>query len=459
MKTFINTIRSFKKLIKKIKLIRTSLDINTLEVVKKSSSSLLVKMIGLIAGFVISIFLGRTIGPEGLGIINLSSRIIDLILVFTLFGMDNVVRKETAIAFERKDWQHIANTIYTSLCLNIPFALLISFILIFLAPWISEYLFIETKLTVPLTIFIILIVPQVFSRILASGINGFRKIWQSNLVNATFSSLVTLIGLSLLLLNDIKITIINTAIIYGIGRLSTSIIIGLYWRHLFSFKDLKLVMLTKPMLKVALPLLIVSSTSLIVSSADTVMLGLLSDISEVGLYNVGLRLGMVTSILHIITMSSLTPKVASLYHENKITELQTMVQRITMGLGVIGLIFLIIYILFGNYFLSFWGAEFGEAYWILILIAIAQFVNVSSGATGTILIMTGNEKAVGYLTSFTAFLNIVLNFILIPRFGGLGAAISTGATLIFQNIIQFVLVKRKVGIYTIAFKSIKLLKK
>ena len=278
-------------------------------------------------------------------------------------------------------------------------------------------------------------------------------------MNATFSSLVTLIGLSLLLLNDIKITIINTAIIYGIGRLSTSIIIGLYWRHLFSFKDLKLVMLTKPMLKVALPLLIVSSTSLIVSSADTVMLGLLSDISEVGLYNVGLRLGMVTSILHIITMSSLTPKVASLYHENKITELQTMVQRITMGLGVIGLIFLIIYILFGNYFLSFWGAEFGEAYWILILIAIAQFVNVSSGATGTILIMTGNEKAVGYLTSFTAFLNIVLNFILIPRFGGLGAAISTGATLIFQNIIQFVLVKRKVGIYTIAFKSIKLLKK
>jgi O-antigen/teichoic acid export membrane protein len=441
--------------IKKIKLIRTSLDVNTLEVVKKSSSSLIVKMIGLIAGFGISIVLGRNIGPEGLGIINLATRIIDLILIFTLFGMDNVIRKEIAIAFERKDWQHIANTIYTSLRLNIPFALLISIILIFVAPWVSEYLFNETKLTVPLTIFIVLLVPQVFSRILASGINGFRKIWQSNLVDATFSYLVTLLGLSILLLNDIRITIINTAIIYGIGRLSTSLIIGLYWRYLFRFKDLKRVMLTKPMLKVALPLLIVSSTSLIASSADTVMLALMSDISEVGLYNVALRLGMMTSILHVITMSSLTPKVASFYHENKIIALQTMVQKITLGLGAIGLISLIIFILFGDYFLSFWGSEFEEAYWILILIASAQFINISSGATGTILIMTGNEKVVGYLTSFTALLNIFLNFILIPKFGGLGAAIGTGATLIIQNIIQFILVKRKVGIYTIEFKSIK----
>ncbi|MDC9724260.1 MAG: hypothetical protein PSN34_16035 [Urechidicola sp.] len=55
-----------------------SLDEHTLEVVKKSSSSLIVKIIGMIAGFLLSIFLGRTLGADGLGVINLSNSLINI---------------------------------------------------------------------------------------------------------------------------------------------------------------------------------------------------------------------------------------------------------------------------------------------------------------------------------------------------------------------------------------------
>ena len=48
----------------------SKLDVHTLEVVKKSISSIIVKLLGVIIVIGLSVFLARTIGAEGLGLIN-----------------------------------------------------------------------------------------------------------------------------------------------------------------------------------------------------------------------------------------------------------------------------------------------------------------------------------------------------------------------------------------------------
>jgi O-antigen/teichoic acid export membrane protein len=181
------------------------------------------------------------------------------------------------------------------------------------------------------------------------------------------------------------------------------------------------------------------------------MLGLLSNSREIGFYSVAAKLGTLTSFFHLISISSLTPKIASLFHENKLKELETMVQQVTKGLGAIGVLSVLIYFFLGNQILSLWGTEFKEAYWILIIIAFGQLVNLGTGATGMILQMTNNERALGYLTLSTAILNVSLNYVLVPLYGGLGASIATAMTLILQNVIQIILVKKKLGILTINF--------
>lgn len=428
----------------------SSLDIHTLEVIKKSSASIIVKVLGLAAGFGTSIILGRTIGPEGLGVINLSTKVVTLIMIFASLGMDNVVRKEVAIAFERKDWQHVANTIFTALRINIPIALSISLILIFFTPWLTENFFEDPRLEIPLIIYLAVMVPQVISKIFASGINGFRKIWQSNLVDATLSSVITLLGLGILLLLDIEITIINAAILYAIGRISVTFTVGLYWRRLFQFKGSKTLQ-SKPMLKVALPLLLVTSTSVIAASADTIMLGWLSSTKEVGLYSVALRLGLLSNIFLMISVSTLAPKIASLYAEKKKKELEKMIQQVTKGLFILGLAVLVGYVLLGKFILNFWGDEFVTSYAILIIITMGQFVNVSTGSTGVILMMTGFEKNLSRITLTALALNIILNLILIPHYGAAGAAIATTSTVILENILKVILVRTKTGISTIPF--------
>ncbi|MEN8126154.1 MAG: oligosaccharide flippase family protein, partial [Bacteroidota bacterium] len=174
----------------------------------------------------------------------------------------------------------------------------------------------EPELKVPLIISLLILVPQILSRIFASGVNGFRKIWQSSLVNDTLSTAVVGLGILVLLLLNIEITVINIAILYAIARVTVTATVGLYWRSLFRFKG-KRTMQTWPMLKVAVPLLIVSSTALIANNADTIMLGWLGNAREMGLYSVAARLGLLTSFFHLLTVSTLSPKIASLYSDKK----------------------------------------------------------------------------------------------------------------------------------------------
>lgn len=426
----------------------SKLDIHTLEVVKKSSSSMLVKITGMIAAFSISVILGRALGPEGLGIINLSTKIIAFILIFIMLGMDTVVRKEVAIAFERKDWQHIGNMIFTSLRVISLLAIGISVILIVTANWLSKKFFNEPELYLPLLVFSVLLIPQAISRIFESGLIGYRKIWQSNLLNETLSLIVVALGLGVMFVLNVQITIPYVLLLYGIGRITVLVSVLIYWNLISQFKGKRFVK-TKSMLRVGIPLLIVSSTALIASSADTIMLGLLSTSREIGFYTVAAKLGTLTSFFHLISISSLTPKIASLFHANKLKELQTMVQHVTKGLGVIGIFSVLIYFFLGDQILGLWGAEFKQAYWILIIIASGQLVNLGTGGTGMILQMTNHERALGYITLSTAILNVSLNFMLIPLYGGLGAAVATTLTLVLQNIIQLVLVKKKLDILTI----------
>ncbi|MEN2283875.1 oligosaccharide flippase family protein [Algoriphagus sp. SE2] len=435
-------------MISKIKSRIKGLDVNTKEVVNKSGWSMIVKIVGLIAGFLVSIFLGRTLGAEGLGVLNLSTKIIGVIMVFSLLGINTVVLKNISISFENKNWNEVANTIFSAFWITFPISILFSILLFSISPWLSISVFQEPELYIPLAIASIALIFQVQSRIFSSGINGFRKIWQSNLTNDTLSYGVILIGLILFYFFDIQISLVNVAILYGVSRLIVLLTVGTYWRTIFHFKG-KRSFLGTPMLKVGLPLLLVSAGSLISSNADAVMLGWLSSAKEVGFYSVAAKLGLMTSFFHMVTVSTLSPKIASLYQLDKIKELELMVQKVTKVLIFIGLASVFVFIVFGKFVLNLWGSEFQTAYIPLIIITIGQLFNIGTGATGIILIMTGFEKIVGRIVLIFALLNLVLNYLLIPMYGAIGAALATAITLAFENILKYFLLKMKLSINTI----------
>jgi len=423
----------------------SKLDIHTKEVIKKSVSSSLVKIGGMVFGLGVSIFLGRMLGAEGLGIINLSNRIVSLFLILGLLGMRQVLVKNIAIGYSRKDWQFIGDSMFTTYWLNGGFTLILSLLLILAAPWIANTIFSDSRLIFPLTIALVVMVPQVFSRIFSSGLIGFRKIWQSNLVDQTMSIVIVGILLFIFWLFNYTITINLVALFYGIGRLVVTTSMWFYWKKLFQHKQ-KNRLIIRVLLKTALPLLIVSITNVITTSSSPILLGWLGNAKQVGLFSVAARLALLTSFFLQVTGSALSPKIAALYANGQKKELEKMVHKITGGLFFIAILSVIIFVTLGSPILSVWGNEFKEAYWILVILSIGQFFNISTGATGITLMMCGKEKILSKIKILELISNLLLNYFLILYYQAVGAAIAIAFNLIFLTILQLIIVKKELNI-------------
>src|SRR5690554_1317989 len=355
------------------------LDEHTLEVLKKSLASTFVKVIGLIIGLFLSVFLGRTLGAEGLGIINLSNRIVYMLAVIVLLGMRDVIVKEIAIAFNKKDYLHIGNVMQTTYWINGVFALIITIPLILIAPWLSESVFNEPRLTFPLVISLVALVPYVFSYLFASALVGARKIWQSNLVDQTLSILVTTLLLVIIWLAKCDITINNVAISYAIGKAVVTISIGIYWGRIYKYNR-KADFIPRSLIKVSIPLFLSTSAAIVITNVDAIFLAGLSNTADVGLYTVAVRVAFLTSFFLQVTNASVSPKIAALYEIGKIDEIEKMIQRVTTGLLVIGFVPVLIFVFFGNYILQLWGNEFTDAHIILIILSVGQLFNIGTGA-------------------------------------------------------------------------------
>ena len=68
--------------------------------------------------------------------------------------------------------------------------------------------------------------------------------------------------------------------------------------------------------------------------------------------------------------------------------------------------------------------------------------NVFFGSVIYILDMTGKQNVSRNILLFTAVVNIVLNWYLIPIYGIKGAAIATAISILFWNIIGIIYVKK-----------------
>lgn len=438
-------------MLQKLKYIYANLDIHSIEVIKKSFSSMIVKISGMIIGLIVSVALARLLGAEGFGIINLASKIVAIITILGLLGIPQVIIKEVSIGRTQENWKHIGDVMHTSYILSGLVTLGVSLVCIFLAPWISEHIFNEEKLTFPLIVALLVLTPQVFSRLFSSGLIGYRKIWQSNLVDQTLSVAVVGVLLAICYISKVEITINLVAILYAIGRLVVTISIGLYWKKLYAHK-LKRTFISKKILNTSMPLMLVSASLVISSSVDSVMIGWLSSAKQVGFFSVALKLALLTSFFMQITISTLAPKIAALYNSGKHLEMQQMVKQITKGLTIIGALVLGTVIIFGKFILSIWGEEFTEAYWILVVLGIGQFFNIASGPVGNLLAMTNNEKILRNITLITLVLNVIFNIFFIVKFEALGAAIATATTVALNMVISSIYVKKKLGFLPLNLK-------
>ena len=74
----------------------------------------------------------------------------------------------------------------------------------------------------------------------------------------------------------------------------------------------------------------------------------------------------------------------------------------------------------------------------LTILCAGQIINAATGPSGLMVLMSGHTLTNLFNNAFTFLMNLVLNFILIPKYGIAGAAIATSFSIVFVNIIRII---------------------
>ena len=100
----------------------------------------------------------------------------------------------------------------------------------------------------------------------------------------------------------------------------------------------------------------------------------------------------------------------------------------------------------GKPLLWMFGPEFTAAYPAMFILAVGLVIKAMFGPAENVLNMLGHQKLCALVLFITVFVNIILNFILIPPYGMMGAAAATSTSLCLAALLFFIAIKKKLQI-------------
>lgn len=431
-------------------------DQHFLELFKGSSISFLLKIGGTAVGYLFVLFVTKEYGAKAMGIFVLSFTILQIASVISRLGMDTLMLRFISAYVQKNNSREKILYLYNKvLYLVIPIGIFISFFLYFSADFIAEFIFKEPELRDAILIVSFVLLPMSLFYINRESLRGLKKIVSFSFFNSVSISLFSLIFIfimSYISLNYV-LPVLSQAIAIVLSSLLAFLLFKYYMKSIENkvqesnedFKPLKL----KSMLQIGLPLMLAGSLFMIMNWTDTIVLGFYKDTKEVGIYNVALKISMLTSIVLMAINSIAAPKFSEMWSKGDLTGLEKVVHQSTKLIFFTSLPLIIFIILFSSWILDFFGSEFTIATTTLLLLTVGQFFNAVSGSVGTLLSMTGHQLIVQNILIFSISVNIILNIVLVNLYGMNGVAFATMFSTFLWNGLMNYFIWKKLGFATI----------
>jgi O-antigen/teichoic acid export membrane protein len=206
---------------------------------------------------------------------------------------------------------------------------------------------------------------------------------------------------------------------------------------------------TKTLINTASPMLFSGLLLYLLNWTDIIMLGLMTDEKQVGIYNIAYKIGTVGFLVIVSVSTIITPKMAELYSKGNIVKLKETIQSATKLITILSTPLVLGLIFFNKFILSFFGAEVNAGSNTLIIISLGVLFSAMAGNVDQILNMTNNQKILRNITVFSFLVNVILNYALIPVYGINGAAIASFVSNVLINLLCVYYIKKKLGFYTL----------
>lgn len=403
---------------------------------------------GIIFQLITFPYVSRTLGVDNMGRINYSLSIISYFSLLASLGINIFAQREGAKYRDNDDkFNLIASRIYTLNVLTTLLAAICLYILVLNSDSLSTYR-------------LIILIQSVSIFTTTLGIEWINIVFEDYKAITIRTLLMYLI--SIVLTYSLVRSPNDITIYVGIQSL-VNILICIFNRiHCRKYVKISLIVdwMTLAYLKKSLIFFANNLTITIYVNIDMIMLGSLRTSYDVGIYSVPVKiysiLKTILSSIYIVMISRLTSLIWKKEY-GRFKELFTSNTKLLVTL-LIPVSFLL-FTLSDKTILIMSGPEYAKSTTSLQILSISLVFAILGGLITNCVNLPLNKERVNFLASLSAaIINIILNIIIIPKYGANGAAMSTLVAEFFVFIITIVTFKMRRNIVNIKSIIIELSK-
>lgn len=376
--------------------------------------------------FILRIIYGKLLGVDGLGLYTLTFTIYMFGTQFADFGIGSALTKYIAeYADDTKRIKDFTSVGFKSAVIS---GLLMGIILFLFSDLISIDFFHNSEMVYLLKIISLCFPFIAIQKTVLGTLNGFLKMKDFAFLNVV-QQFFTLI-LSIFLVTYYKMGINGTVLGFVIPTIITGSLSSFFVKDQLSVSSNSTAIL-KELLKFGFYVILTNSTILIFFQIDSLMIGHFADETTVGYYAVAVLIIQGIIILPTAIQRINVPTIATSYSKREYSYIEKLIKEIVHKTFLIIIILSILLIIFGKFLISLvFTADFLPAYSPLVILLIGYTIYAPLVSIGGTFSSIGKIEIEFQINAFCALINTVLNIILIPKFGIIGAAEATSISTI-----------------------------
>ncbi len=369
------------------------------------------EIISRIINFISFAYLARILLVDSFGLINFILALTSFFLIIINCGTDTIGSRDIA-----RNEGNIS--IYVSKLIS--FRMIIAFIFYFL--FAVVLLFISQSSLVRNSFLIYTFTFFSNALLINWAFRGIERTFPISLAQI-LSAFLSLIAFIILVHHSDSV--IHVILILTMSSFINSFVLLIYFiKYSYRLKFLFDPIFIKEIMKASAPLAISTLMINIYYNLDQVMLGMISTKREVGYYSAAYKIILIAVVPASIILQSFFPQLAKFHNHSK--ERSRLMNSYARLMFTTGIFFTSMGILFAREIIRIvFGSEYEDSVPLLRILILNVFLVYLNMTYGNPLIAWNEQKHYSYVIAAGAFVNIVLNFILIPGYLAYGAAIST----------------------------------
>jgi O-antigen/teichoic acid export membrane protein len=422
------------------------------DLTKLLSSAALVfigKFFSSFTGLFERVIIGRLLSPSAYGEFSIALAVFTFAATLGAAGFTQGVPRYMARFDDIRD---IRGTWLTGLLIAGGLSILIAVILVAGSPILTHRLFELDGALFLLIIFLVAIPARVVLKIGVGAIRGCENTVYKLLAQDICYPVLRVALISGLLFAGVGI--IGTGIGYLVA-LVVSIVLTYYFLHRIFPLIGEFRLHSREITAFSAPLIVSTIMTVLLTRADTIMIGYFRPSAEVGLYNAAYPLAGVLTVV-LTAFGYMYLPVASRLDSEEEGSVERVYELTTKWVYVLVFPLFMLLISYPREIISLvFGVQYGDGGMALAILAVGFFTNAAIGRNRETLSALGATKfiLVSNVVAFT--INFVANLLLIPLYGFVGAAVASAGSFIALNFVVYLFLREQFQITPFNRRSIK----